>query len=613
MRNPKAFAKLFSKVCVTQAIFGYDRMKWRDYVAISAQFLDELTARCDIADVVGDYVSLQRKGNSLWGLCPFHGEKTPSFSVSPDRQTYHCFGCGKGGGSINFIMEIENLPFPDAVRHLAKRVGLEVPEEHGNADFQRKRERLLTLNREAARFFHETLSAPGGTAGADYLYGKRKLAKSTVTRFGLGVAPDGWDGLITAMAEKGYDKGVLLEGGLVVKAQNGRIYDRFRNRVMFPIIDIRGDVIGFGGRVLDDGTPKYLNSPDTPVYNKSRNLFALNIAKKSKLGRIILTEGYMDTISLHQAGFDCAVASLGTSLTAEHAQLLARYTKETVIAYDGDGAGVSAAQRAIPILERTGLKVKVLQMTGAKDPDEFIKQYGPDAFKRLVEQSENHIEYRLEKVKRNFDLANDAQKVEYLKAAVEVIASLPGAVEREVYGARCAGEAGIPPEAVAQAVKRVLSQRMKKENKKQERKDLTPAVQRQPRERSLRYPNMRSGGAEEGVLRLVLLDPELFRSTGGLTPEQFTAPVLGKGYALLLERWRSGLAVNLASLAGDLTQEEMSHLVQVLDQPEARENSQQALGDYIEIIETERIKAGTEDGTLLAMQQKMLEKKGYGG
>ena len=584
-------------------------------MSIPAQFLDELTARCNIDDVVADYVPLTRKGNNLWGLCPFHSEKTPSFSVSPDKQIYHCFGCGKGGGVINFVMEMENLPFPDAVRLLAKRAGLEVPEERGNADFRKKRERLLTLNKEAARFFHAKLLGPQGQTGGEYLFGKRKLSKSTVTRFGLGMAPEGWDNLITAMTSKGYEKAELLEVGLVVRSKEGRIYDRFRNRVMFPIIDLRGDVIGFGGRVLDDSTPKYLNSPDTPVFNKGRNLFALNIAKKSRQGRIILTEGYMDTISLHQAGFDCAVASLGTALTPEHAQLLARYTKEAIIGYDGDGAGVSAAQRAIPILEKTGIKVRVLQMKGAKDPDEFIKQYGSEAFGKLLDQSENHIEYRIEQVKKKYDLTDDAQRVEFLKEVVGVIAGLHSPVEREVYGARCAEMAGISADAMAQEVKRELSRRIKQGKKRQERKDLTPAVQLQPKERSLRYENVRSARAEEGVLRLVLLDPELFRAANVLTPDTFSAPLLGRAYGLLKDRWKDGLAVNLAALAADMEPVEMSHLTGVINQPESLQNGHMAMEDYIEIIENEAEKrrlTGDQD-TLLSMQKKLLEKKAYGG
>lgn len=584
-------------------------------MAIPAQFIDELMARCDIADVVADYVPLTRKGGSLWGCCPFHSERTPSFHVVPERQMYKCFGCGKGGGVINFIMEIENLSYPDAVRFLAKRAGLEVPEERGDGGFRKRRERLLALNKEAARYFHSVLHSPAGRAGVDYLFGKRRLSKATVTRFGLGMAPDGWDKLITEMKSKGYEKSELLEAGLVVLSKEGRVYDRFRNRVMFPIIDLRGDVIGFGGRVLDDSTPKYLNSPDTPIFNKGRNLFALNIAKKTRLGRIILTEGYMDTLSLHQAGFDCAVASLGTALTGDHAQLLARYTKEVVIAYDGDGAGVSAAQRAIGLLEKTGMKVRVLRMKGAKDPDEFIGKYGAEAFAKLLDQSENHIEYRIDQVKGKYDLTDDAQRVEFLKEAVPILAQLPSPAEREIYGARCAELAGVSAEVVTQEVKRERSRLSWKAKKQKERRDLTPTVQLQPKERALRYDNIRSARAEEGVLRLVVLDPELFDSAAVLEPEHFSAPLLGKVFGLLRARWISGLSVSLAALAGELEPAEMSHLSGVLTQPESLQNGARAMRDYIEIIETEAEKrrlAG-ESEELLAMQKKLLEKKAYGG
>ena len=584
-------------------------------MAIPEQFVDELVARSDIVDVVGSYVPLTPKGGSLWGCCPFHSEKTPSFHVLPDRQIYKCFGCGKGGGVISFIMEIENLPFADAVRLLAQRAGMTVPETGENEGLRRRRERLLALNKEAARWFHRQLLGPEGAAGAEYLFGRRRLSKGTVTRFGLGMAPDRWDGLITAMEAAGYDRRDLLDAGLAVDSKKGRIYDRFRNRVIFPIIDTRGEVIGFGGRVLDDSTPKYLNSPDTVIYNKSRNLFALNIAKKSKQGRLILTEGYMDTISLHQAGFDCAVASLGTALTPEHAQLLARYTKEAVIAYDGDGAGVSAAQRAIPILEKTGLKVKVLRMAGAKDPDEYIGKFGREAFARLLDQSENHIEYRLGQVRRKYDLEEPARKVEYLREAVGVLAALRSPVEREVYGGRVAAEAGVTPESVAQEVKKELGRRLRQEKKQQERRDLTPAAQLQPRERELRYGNMRSARAEEGVVRLMILEPGMIPRTDVLEEGQFSSPLLGKVFHLLRERFRAGGSTQLAALAGVLEPGEMSHLAKVLDSPEDLSGSERALRDYIEIIQTEAVKRAGTDGLdpLLAAREKYREKKSYGG
>ena len=381
-------------------------------MAIPSSFIDDLVARSDIVDVVSDYVKLTPKGGSYWGLCPFHGEKTPSFHVRADQQNYHCFGCGKGGGVISFVMEVENLPYLDALRLLAKRAGVEFPEQNMDQRSRRKRARLLELNKEAARFFHSQLHGPAGRQGLEYLQ-RRGLSRGIMTRFGLGFAPDNWDSLIRAMAQKGYEKGDLLEAGLAVSSQKGRIYDRFRGRVMFPIIDLRGDVIGFGGRVMGDGAPKYLNSPDSPVFNKSRNLFALNLAKNTKLGRIVLTEGYMDTISLYQAGFDCAVASLGTSLTADHAKLLSRFTKEVVICYDADSAGIQAANRAIPLLEKTGLKVRVVRVHGAKDPDEFLKKFGPDAFAKLLDQSENYVNYNLRQLQEKYDLTDPIQPVSY--------------------------------------------------------------------------------------------------------------------------------------------------------------------------------------------------------
>ncbi len=583
-------------------------------MAIPEQFVDELVSRTDIVDLVGSYVRLNKKGNNYWGLCPFHSEKTASFSVSPDKQIYYCFGCHKGGGAINFVMETENLSFVDAVRNLAQRAGLQVPESDYDKGRKEKRERLLEMNKEAARYFHSQLYGPQGAQALDYLR-RRGLSQATLTNFGLGFAPDSWDGLLTALAQKGYDKKLVLEGGLAVSNDKGRIYDRFRNRVIFPIIDVRGSVIGFGGRVMDDSKPKYLNSPEGPVYNKSRNLFALNIAKKSKAGRIILTEGYMDTIALHQAGFDCAVASLGTALTADHAQLLARYTKEAVIAYDGDGAGVAAAQRAIPLLEKAGLKVKVLQMRGAKDPDEFIKSYGRDAFAKLLDESTNHIEYRLEKIKSKYDLKDDAQRIEFLHEATGLVASLSSAVEREVYGGRAAQAAGISADAMAQEVKKELRRRIYKEKKKQERHDLAPAANLQPNQRGLRYDNIRSAAAEEGVLRLVLLEPALLEQVQGLTGAEFSAPLLGKVFDLLRDRHADGRGVHLGGLANTLTAEEMSHLARVTDRPENLGHAQQALKDYIAIIRMERLKqqGGTDEELLRAAQAKYRQAKSYGG
>ena len=577
------------------------------------RFLDELLARTDIVDLVSESVRLTKKGNSYWGCCPFHSEKTPSFHVVPDRQMYKCFGCGKGGGAINFVMELENLPFKDAVAVLAQRAGMPVPEFGSSPGARERREKILTINKQAARAFHRWLHGPEGAEGLAYLQ-RRGLSRRTLTNFGLGFAPNRWDGLITELSAQGYDKRDLLDAGLAVSNKDGRIYDRFRNRVMFPIIDVRGNVIGFGGRVMDDSTPKYLNSPDTPVYNKSRNVFALNIAKTAKAGRVILTEGYMDTISLHQAGFDSAVASLGTALTEEHGQLLSRYFKEAVIAYDGDGAGVAAAQRAIPILEKAGLKVKVLRMQGAKDPDEFIKAYGREAFARLLDQSENQVDYRLAQLQKKFDLSDDSQKVAFLQEAAQLVSALHSAVEREIYGGHAAQAAGVTPDAMKLEVDRALKGRLRKAKKQQERRDLTPTSQLRPKSRSLRYENIRSARAEEGLLRLLMLDPGLADKMAGITGAEFSSPLLGRAFDRLMQRAGEGLSTQLAALAEDFSGGEMDHLAQVAAQPESVANSGQAIADYISLIRGEKLlREGGEQGDdlLLAVQKKYQQKKAY--
>ncbi len=582
---------------------------------IPEQFIDELVSRTDLVDLVGEFVRLSKKGNSYWGCCPFHSEKTASFHVLPDRQIYKCFGCGKGGGAINFLMELENLSYREAVEELAKRAGMEVPSvKGGDPGLRARREKLLELNKQAARTFHRWLYAPEGARGLEYLRG-RGLSRATMTNFGLGFAPDSWDALLGEMSKLGYDKRDLLDAGLAVNNKDGRIYDRFRNRAMFPIIDVRGNVIGFGGRVMDDSTPKYLNSPDTPVYNKSRNLFALNIAKRSKTERVILTEGYMDTIALHQAGFSNAVASLGTSLTEEHAHLLSKYFKEAVVSYDGDAAGVNAAQRAIPLLEKAGLRVRVLRVTGAKDPDEFIKAYGRDAFARLLDQSENQVDYRLDQIKKKYDLTDDSQKVLFLQEAAQLLAALPSAVEREIYGGHAAQAAGASPEAVKQEVDRALRSRTWKAKKKQERRDLNPAASLQPEVRGLRYADLRSARAEEGMIRLLLLDPGLVREMGEMDGSEFSSPLLGRVFDSLKRRAEEGSPVRLAALAGELTAEEMAHMARVAEKPQSAAAADRAIADYISVIRGGALRrSGTQDDALLqAARRRYLETKAYNG
>ncbi len=581
-------------------------------MAIPERFIDDLVSRSDIVDVVSDYVQLtKRSGSNMFGLCPFHNEKTPSFSVSPDKQIYHCFGCGKGGGVINFIMEIENLPFPDAVRFLAKRAGMEVPEDTVDDRTATRRSRLLALNKDAARFFYENLSKPVGAGAVEYI-NSRGLNKDVVVRFGLGAAPDSWNTLSDAMQSKGYSVGELLEAGLVKRGRNGGVYDVFRNRLMFPVIDVHGDVVGFSGRIIGDGEPKYLNSPDTPVFQKSRNLFALNLARKTKRGMLMLVEGNIDVVMLHQAGFDCAVASLGTSLTTEQARLMARYTKNAVLCYDSDNAGVKAVQRAIPILESTGLSVRVLRMSGAKDPDEYIKKHGADSFTVLLERSENHIEYTLLSARDKYDLATDDGRLGFMREATGLLAALPNAVERDIYSARAAEYAGVSLDAVKSEVNREVRRRIRESRQKRERDASRPELAVQPAERSLRYDNVPSAMAEEGIVRLLMLDPSLVKESGELKQEDFTSEFLGKVYSVICRRYNDGETVSLASLTRELTQEEMSHLSTVLQKPESLADSSEKLRDYIKRMQTEQLRARAKTDPIEAMKI-LRDRKGLSG
>ena len=592
-------------------------------MAIPEQFIDDLVSRSDIADVVSSYVSLNKKGNNLWGLCPFHNEKTPSFSVSPDKQIYHCFGCGKGGGVISFIMEIESLPFVDAVKLLAKRAGLEVPESGENEAYRKKRTRLLELSRDAARFYHDYLTSPGGQRVRDYI-AQRQISPRTATRFGLGAAPDQWDALTKAMTAKGYTKMDLIDAGLAVAGKNGGIYDKFRSRLMLPVIDVRGEVVGFTSRLLpgEEGA-KYLNTPETVLFKKGRLIYALNFAKNTKRPNLVLVEGNIDVITLHQAGFDNVVATMGTALTEEHARILARYTKELVLCYDNDAAGKQSTDRVLNILKNANLTVRVLQLPNAfdadgkpikQDPDDFVKRFGPAAFEKCLNGSAGQNDYRLDSLQSKHDLSTEEGRLAYLKDAVATVAALQSPIEREIYGNKAAAAGGISAAAMAQEVARYRKDKAWRAKKLQAKKDLTPAAQLQPKARELRYENIRSARAEEGVIRLLLLDPDLLDQTASLGPDQFSSPLLAKLYVLLKQRHSQGLSLQLGVLSGVLTPEEMSHISSILEQPESRSNSSQALRDYIEIIETEAAKRGGSNlDPLLAARDKFREKKSYGG
>jgi len=582
-------------------------------LAFDQRFLDELTARSDIVDVVGSYVSLARRGAEYWGCCPFHSEKTPSFHVRPDQQMYYCFGCKKGGGVINFTMEIENLSYPDAVRFLARRAGMTVPEENIDDGASHLRARLFALNRDAARFYYDQLHSPEGAPVAEYLR-SRKISPRNATNFGLGAAGAAWDTLTNAMLARGYTQSELVAAGLSVKGKNGGFYDKFRSRLIFPIIDVRGDVLGFGGRIIskDDPGAKYMNTPETVIYSKRRVLYGLNLAKKSKRPGILLVEGNIDVVMLHQAGFDNACASMGTALTQEQLHLLSRYTKEIILCYDNDEAGKAATQKALALLDNTDFSVRVLELPRRlvdgqyvkQDADDFIKYQGADAFENLLTGSESGMDFRMAQLKSRFDLTNDRGRIAYAAAAAELLADVSGAVEREVYTVRAAEAAGIGADTLKQDVARLSSRKARKERREQEKHDLRPAAAAQPRERSMRYDNPRSALAEEGLLRLLVLDESLFGAEPPLAQEEFSSSLLGRLFAALWAQRASG-GVRPAALDGQFDASELGHLTALLQKPESTEHEsrRRALADYLRVVRDEGAKHAAEDPLAAAMKK----------
>lgn len=521
---------------------------------LSDQFLQELKYRSDIEQVVGSYVNLRRRGRTLSGLCPFHSEKSPSFTVYPDTQSFFCFGCGAAGDVINFIRRIENLDYMEAVRLLAQRAGMQVPEEAGDDRSSRQRKRILELNRDAARYFHRSLMSEAGRPGRAYLIG-RGLTRDTIVHFGIGYAAEGWDGLENAMRQQGYTKEELLAAHLVSEGARGGIYDTFRNRAIFPIIDLRGNVIAFGGRNLGEKGPKYLNSSDTPVFKKSRNLFALNFAKGSPRKGLILCEGYMDVVSLHQAGFTNAVATLGTALTEEQCRLIAQYTGEVLLSYDSDGPGQAATQRATGLLEAAGVKIKVLSIPDAKDPDEFIKKFGAERFEQLIEGSSSATDFAISKLRGENDVTTAEGKVSFLKQFAVLMAGLPNPIEREVYLSKICRELEVDKAAVAGQIEREQKKRSYRDRKKEERELISPPMKNtMNREDELLWrQHPREMKAAERLLRYLLRHPDQAESLRDRLPENY---LLSEGdrtlYRALLQRGLAGRELTITALGETL-------------------------------------------------------------
>lgn len=556
-------------------------------MALSDSFLQELKMKTDIEDVISTYVTLKRRGATLVGLCPFHNEKTPSFTVYPATQSFYCFGCGAGGDAITFLKKIENLDYLDAVKTLAQRAGLQMPQEGFDDSLSKRRRRILEMNREAARFYHSVLLSPEGKVGYDYYIG-RALSAATINHFGLGFAPNQWDALLKHMRAKGYQPAELVDAGLARKGQKG-YYDNFRNRVMTPIIDVRGNVIAFGGRVLDDSKPKYINTGDTLVYKKTNELFALNFAKDSKEDTLILCEGYMDVIAMHQAGFTNAVAGCGTALTTEQVRLISRYAKEVILTYDADEAGQKALQKAMTLFDQTDVKVRIPALVGGKDPDEIIRTYGRDKFKGMLEGASNETEFRLLALRRQYNLATTQGKIDFIGGALQILATLPP-VEQDLYVSRLSEELGVERQNMKVQLQDLVVRQGNRREKREFKRIVQENMRKTARETMATDASLRKLRAEDRLISLLLRYPDCSRLCKDFDPQWLTPGFAQRVFTLILQRLENGDGTELMDLRDRLTDDEMGRLSGIIARGGESADAKQEFSDCLQTIRAEQQK-----------------------
>lgn len=556
-------------------------------MALSDSFLQELKMKTDIEDVISTYVTLKRRGATLVGLCPFHNEKTPSFTVYPATQSFYCFGCGAGGDAITFLKKIENLDYLDAVKTLAQRAGLQMPQEGFDDSLPKRRRRILEMNREAARFYHSVLLSPEGKVGYDYYIG-RALSAATINHFGLGFAPNQWDALLKHMRARGYQPAELVDAGLARKGQKG-YYDNFRNRVMTPIIDVRGNVIAFGGRVLDDSKPKYINTGDTLVYKKTNELFALNFAKDSKEDALILCEGYMDVIAMHQAGFTNAVAGCGTALTTEQVRLISRYAKEVILTYDADEAGQKALQKAMTLFDQTDVKVRIPALVGGKDPDEIIRTYGRDKFKGMLEGASNETEFRLLALRRQYNLATTQGKIDFIGGALQILATLPP-VEQDLYVSRLSEELGVERQNMKVQLQDLVARQGNRREKREFKRIVQENMRKTARETMATDASLRKLRAEDRLISLLLRYPDCSRLCKDFDPQWLTPGFAQRVFTLILQRLENGDGTELMDLRDRLTDDEMGRLSGIIARGGESADAKQEFSDCLQTIRAEQQK-----------------------
>lgn len=585
---------------------------------IPQEYIQEVVRRNDIEEVVGQYVQLRRHGRTLSGLCPFHNEKTPSFVVYPDTQSFYCFGCGAAGDVINFVRKYNNLGYVESVKQLASRVGMPLPEEEDKE--AKARQRLLEINRCAARYFYEQLNArtPEAALARRYWREKRGLSDAAIRRFGLGYAPEDFGGLLHYLRKRGFSESELERSGLVKRSAKGNLYDIFRHRVMVPIIDVRGSIIAFGGRVLDDSKPKYINSPETMVYHKSRTLFALNVAKKSPSKRYILCEGYMDVISMHEAGFDTAVCACGTALTAEQVKLLSEYADEVVLSYDSDEAGQKATERSLGLFANSPVKVSVLSYQGAKDPDEFIKKYGRERFEMLLNGTANPTEFQLKKAQSKYDLRSDDGRLNYIREAIDILTGYSVTpTARDVYAGRIAEETGVSKQSIMAQMQGALRTAEWKSRRK-EQKNLA----QQGNAADLRVPYSQGGdtvlGAASASRQLVaalLQDPgEIAYVRQHLQMDSVPLPEMQQALQAIFRCGEEKLPVNLTTLQQMLDEKAFQQVALAQAQNHDQKLARQDIAMYLERLQnakpvSERV-AGTSDDQFLDIFAHVKKEKG---
>lgn len=562
---------------------------------ISPQIIEDIKARNDIENVISSYITLKRAGSNYNGLCPFHSEKTPSFTVFPSTQSFYCFGCGAGGDAITFVMRMENLDYISAVRTLAERSGITIPENATNASGKREvtRSRVLEMNKEAAKYFRNALfDSKYGAEAMDYLVNKRKLSTTVIKHFGLGFAPNSFGALHDHLKKLGYTDDEMVAGFLCGKGKNNSTYDYFRNRIMFPIIDVSGNIVAFGGRVMDNSEPKYLNTSDTPAFKKSKNLFALNYAKNHCESTMILCEGYMDVIALHAAGFENAVATLGTAITSEQARIFSRYTKKVVISYDSDQAGQRAADKAFKLLQEVGVDVKILKMEGAKDPDEFIKKFGATKFTALLDDSKSRFEFELDKVLEKYDIRNVDEKIKASHELCKIITTFSSEIERELYARKMASVFDVPLSSVQKDISSIIKRRLREDKSKEQSEiyRITSGIGDRVNPESA--SNIRASKIEEAILGLMLLKAEhMQKCVETLSADSFVTPFSKKVFESISTIYKEYGKFDIGYIQEDFTIEQISRITKMLTERERlSKNDSEALENLIVSLEKEHSK-----------------------